>query len=446
MDTRNVRFEDSNISAANQLSEPELQKLLRFNVPKRDMLVSLMPQTAVHVLSDTAMDKKGLPLTLSTDTVTLEQKIKVTGDTVFHPDRPVPTLDRDLLLARNAIEVKAHQLAWVGAAVSEINQVGLGYFVRYEFADIYFSEGTGAHEVHGDIRAKYNALGAANGMLGLPATDETSTPDGIGRFNHFQGGSIYWTPNTGAMMVRGAIRNLWAQQGWENSSFGYPIADEHRKVVFNPINKPSEFWSEFQNGAIYSKNNVAMPAVEAEIAPSDLTGLVRKTFDRALKEEDGDLGIEGGVNILNISDWSSGGLFFSRQRMITYEIHGFYSNGIPFVPDPTFRLELQFLFGLTWENSFSEPIAKTLTIYLNHWRISTSGVGHGELHDRLVKGVPNKFPFPVQTIPPEALLIDVLTTAQGGLKFLLEPDVDFPGIGQIRRTLFQTELNNFIES
>jgi len=28
--------------------------------------------------------------------------------------------------------------------------------------------------------------------------------------------------------------------------------------------------------------------------------------------------------------------------MITYEINGFYSNGLPLVADPTFRVELQF--------------------------------------------------------------------------------------------------------
>jgi len=54
-----------------------------------------------------------------------------------------------------------------------------------------------AFEVHGDIRKKYDALGGPGGPLGLPLTDETATPDGVGRFNHFQGGSIYWTPRTG---------------------------------------------------------------------------------------------------------------------------------------------------------------------------------------------------------------------------------------------------------
>ena len=65
------------------------------------------------------------------------------------------------------------------------------------------------------------------GYLGFPTTDETPTPDGIGRFNHFaDDGSIYWTPTTGAWSIHGAIRDKWASLGWEKSCQGYPVSDE----------------------------------------------------------------------------------------------------------------------------------------------------------------------------------------------------------------------------
>jgi len=73
-----------------------------------------------------------------------------------------------------------------------------------------------------------------------------------------------------------------------------------------------------------------------------------------------------------------------------------------------------------------------------------SGAGSGKLQDRLVAAIPDKFPLAVTTIPAKALLIDVLVTSQGGLKFLLEPNVDFPGEGVFRSLIFQ--LNSFIES
>lgn len=61
-------------------------------------------------------------------------------------------------------------------------------------------------------------------------TDERGTPDGVGRYNHFtggDGGSIYWTPGTGAWSVHGAIRTRWKNMGWERSCLGYPTSDEH---------------------------------------------------------------------------------------------------------------------------------------------------------------------------------------------------------------------------
>ncbi|MFF2347899.1 polysaccharide deacetylase family protein, partial [Pseudarthrobacter sp. NPDC058119] len=92
---------------------------------------------------------------------------------------------------------------------------------------IYWSPATGAHEIHGSIGGHYAELGGPAGFLGFPLTDETGTPDGVGRFNHFAGGSIYWSPATGAREVHGAIRAQWAALGWEHSRLGYPISDEY---------------------------------------------------------------------------------------------------------------------------------------------------------------------------------------------------------------------------
>jgi hypothetical protein len=81
-------------------------------------------------------------------------------------------------------------------------------------------------QVYGAIRAKWIELGAFQGALGKPWTDETVTADGRGRYNHFTGGSIYWTPRTGAVVVRGEIRRAWVAMGAEASRLGYPVGDE----------------------------------------------------------------------------------------------------------------------------------------------------------------------------------------------------------------------------
>src|SRR5687768_17137714 len=76
------------------------------------------------------------------------------------------------------------------------------------------------------ISDKYAQLGGAGGFLGQPTIAETSTPDRVGRFRHYEGGSIYWHPRTGAHEVHGLIRNRWAQLNWEQGYLGYPITDE----------------------------------------------------------------------------------------------------------------------------------------------------------------------------------------------------------------------------
>jgi hypothetical protein len=94
-------------------------------------------------------------------------------------------------------------------------------------ASIYWTPTTGAHEVHGAIRTKWATTGWERGPLGYPTTDETRTPDGVGRYNHFsKAGSIYWTPATGAHELHGAIRAAWVALGWERSVVGYPTSDE----------------------------------------------------------------------------------------------------------------------------------------------------------------------------------------------------------------------------
>ena len=104
---------------------------------------------------------------------------------------------------------------------------GRGRFNHFQGGSIYWTEQTGAFEVRGAIHGSWARSGWERGVLGYPVTDELGTPDGTGRFNHFQGGSIYWTPATGARMVRGAIREAWRQQGWEQGSLGYPTSDEY---------------------------------------------------------------------------------------------------------------------------------------------------------------------------------------------------------------------------
>lgn len=121
---------------------------------------------------------------------------------------------------------------------------GVGRYNLFQGGSIYWTPGTGAHEVHGAIGGLWSKFGCERSFLGYPLTDETVTPDGIGRYNHFQGGSIYWSPSTGAHCVYGAIRDKWASLGWERSWLGYPTSDEQDFSEGGRV-------STFERGAIY---------------------------------------------------------------------------------------------------------------------------------------------------------------------------------------------------
>jgi hypothetical protein len=351
-----------------------------------------------------------------------------------------------ILLADRKIEDKSNASGGFGGSSSDTVEIASGQYMRsYRDADIYYSQATGTHFVLGDIRAKYNAIGGAKGVLGLPTTDELGTPDGIGRYNHFQKGSIYWKPNIGPMMLHTALRDLWAAQGWEWGFLGYPILDQHRKVFANPTAQPQAYWEFFENGALFASNYEALPALVAEFTPGELASIVRKFFDDSFHEASSDLGIEGGIKILGVSDYQYD-FWSSVPRHITYEIDGFHKN--PIVSDTTFNIQLTLEFGLSWPPSFTEPAFKTVTISLIQLHIHTSGIGNGELLDRMRAGILDKFrtPFQMADIPvADSKFIGLQLTKSGGLQFLLEPMLGHPDF-TLNRYLFQNELNKLIPS
>ena len=132
---------------------------------------------------------------------------------------------------------------------------GLGRCNLFVHGAIYYHPTIGAHEVRGDIYLKWHALG--DEAFGYPLIDETTCPDGVGRFNHFRAirpdgsmpeASIYWTLDLGAVALVGAIRDRWLALGAETSYLRYPVTDERN--WFDPeTHKPGRL-SFFQRGGI----------------------------------------------------------------------------------------------------------------------------------------------------------------------------------------------------
>ena len=106
-----------------------------------------------------------------------------------------------------AIDDKASQLPWIGAPVDagagsgemDLGD-GRGHARDYENASIYWTPQTGAFEIHGAIRDMWQSMGWERSWLGYPTSDERDMPGG--RVSLFQGGKIEWTPSGGPHATR----------------------------------------------------------------------------------------------------------------------------------------------------------------------------------------------------------------------------------------------------
>ncbi|MTE15319.1 LGFP repeat-containing protein [Nocardia aurantiaca] len=80
--------------------------------------------------------------------------------------------------------------------------------------------------VAGGILDKYNQMGGATGVLGMPTGPATDAPDS-GMVQEFDGGAIYYSPTHGTQVVWGEIRKAWDEQGGASGKLGYPTSDEY---------------------------------------------------------------------------------------------------------------------------------------------------------------------------------------------------------------------------
>lgn len=161
--------------------------------------------------------------------------------------------------AEGAIAALAERQPGLGPCLTGEYDVPGGKATDFRFGRVFWSQQTGAHSVLGAIGAAYQAEGGPGGPLGLPTSGENTTPDGKGRYSTFQNGVIYWSPTTGAHAVRGAIRAMWQDRGAERGDLGYPTTDE----IANP-NKPGAVQG-FQGGTVYWSEETGPKVVEGRI-------------------------------------------------------------------------------------------------------------------------------------------------------------------------------------
>ncbi len=123
-----------------------------------------------------------------------------------------------------------------------------GYAALDEIRDIAmrFNEPPGPQDLArsmegGAIHARWQELGGFDGMLGAPTSPEAGG-DGLARYATFDRGAVYWSPQTGAQPVVGAIYTAWASLGYERGALGLPTSAE--------IQEPEWVGQNFQHGTL----------------------------------------------------------------------------------------------------------------------------------------------------------------------------------------------------
>jgi len=151
---------------------------------------------------------------------------------------PIRTLHRQLGTVLGFPRLEEQAAAVSGARVQ--------YFLSAGGAGraVYWSTGTGAHEVLDSIYIKYRAVGAERSVLGLPGTGQRVAHVAGGYWNGFQRGRIYTGPNSGTHMIHNAI-NLRFGDPAAYRQLGLPTADQTRARI------DGAWVQAFQSGRIY---------------------------------------------------------------------------------------------------------------------------------------------------------------------------------------------------
>lgn len=111
--------------------------------------------------------------------------------------------------------------------------------------------------VQGAIRQYWSGQGWENGPLAGPRGDEFCGLRSGGCGQHFVGGSVYWSPSTGAHGVSGPVHDRWAQQRWEQGPLGLPVVE-----MFCGL-RDAGCGQHFQGGSVYDSSSTPPTVVPA---------------------------------------------------------------------------------------------------------------------------------------------------------------------------------------
>ena len=119
----------------------------------------------------------------------------------------------------------------LGAKQGGQQPIGDGIVQAFVGGKVFFSPATGASALESDVLAKYESLGGPVGSgLGFPIANESDGGIGpssrIAVFSAADRPVIFWTPDHGAFVVRGAIKAAWDKLRGPTGKLGAPVGDQ----------------------------------------------------------------------------------------------------------------------------------------------------------------------------------------------------------------------------
>ncbi|OBH02245.1 hypothetical protein A5696_11875 [Mycobacterium sp. E2699] len=141
---------------------------------------------------------------------------------------------------------------------------GDGIAQNFAGGKVFFNPATGANALESDILAKYESLGGPAGSdLGYPTANESDGGIGpssrVATFAAADKPVIFWTPDHGAFVVRGAMKAAWDKLRGPNGKLGAPVGDQavDGDVVSQQFTGGKISWNRAKNSFSTDPSNLA---------------------------------------------------------------------------------------------------------------------------------------------------------------------------------------------
>ena len=186
------------------------------------------------------------------------------------PDDPESAINA----ARRAAGGPLGPLGAAQGAPYPIGADGLGQ--NFAGGKIFYSPATGANVVTGQVLAKYESVGGPQGDLGLPTSSEVdgglATESRMSSFAAKDQPVIFWTPDYGAVIVRGAMNAAWQKLGGATGSLGAPMADqtENGEVITQRFSGGAVSWDRSKNTFSTEPSNLASQLAGLQVPGLDV--------------------------------------------------------------------------------------------------------------------------------------------------------------------------------